>query len=118
VTDTQPTQYQPGTRRKVTPSNAPQRGPALALVALLSEHKDLPAIEWGLTSEGHLFGTAHDPVAFAAYAEVLGGKPMGPIQFKSPSGGFGTCDQLFATWQDVEFSLAGLYSTHPGQVAA
>lgn len=118
MTDTQSTQYHPGTNRKVTPSTTLQRGPGLALVALLTEYQDLPAIEWGLTSEGHLFGTAHDPEAFAAYAAVLGGTPMGPITHRSPSGGHKTSDQLFAVWQDVEVSLAGLYSTHPAEVTA
>jgi len=96
----------------------PQLGPAMALVALRTEHPQLPAIEWGLTSEGHLFGTAHSPEAFAAYVEALGGRPMGPVSYESPSGGENAADQLFAAWHDVEISLTGLYSTHPGPVAA
>ncbi|MHA6764802.1 hypothetical protein [Streptacidiphilus sp. PAMC 29251] len=96
----------------------PQLGPVLALVALRTGHPHLPPVGWTLTSEGHLSGTADAPKVFAAYAAVLGGTPMGPIAYQSPSAGSGLCDQLFATWQDVEFSLAGIYTTHPAAVAS
>lgn len=95
-------------------STDPQLTSALGIAALRRAHPELPPIAWGLTDEGHLFATAHDPAVFAAYAEVLGGTPMGRISYGSGR----ACDQLFAVWQDVEFSLAGLYTTHTLAVAS
>jgi hypothetical protein len=96
----------------------PQLGPLKALLELRTEHPNLVGIEWDLTPEGHLFGTASDPLVFAAYAQVLGGRPMAPIALAAPMAGLSACDSLFTQWRDVEFSLSGQYTTHPGQVAA
>lgn len=99
-------------------SRDPQLSSALALVALRSEHPDLPPIIWSMDAKGHLSGTAYDRQDFEAYVAVLGGTPMGPIHYQSQSGAFKTSDQLFVTWQDVEFSLAGIYSARPKHAAS
>lgn len=99
------------------PAQDPQLTSALALVALRQQYPALPWIDWRLTAEGHLSGTAHDRESFAAYVAVLGGVPAAPVfyQFKGQPR---VTDQLFVTWQDVEFSLSGVYSMHPEAVAA
>ena len=99
-------------------STDPQLGPAMALVALRREFPQLPHISWSLTDEGHLFGTVRDPQVFAAYTEVFGGTPMGPIDYSTTYGGDASADELFVTWHDVEVCLYGRYTTHCGQVAA
>lgn len=96
----------------------PQLGPLKALTYLRMEHPALVGIEWSLSREGHLFGTTDDPLLFAAYAQVLGGRPMAPVEFDEPLAGVSTCEQLFTTWRDVEFALSGQYTTHPAAVAA
>lgn len=96
----------------------PQLGPLKALVELRMEHPELARVQWGLSVEGHLFGTTDDPLVFASYVQVLGGRPMAPVEFGEPLAGVWTCDQLFAQWRDVEFSLSGQYTTHPSGVAA
>ncbi|MYR46748.1 hypothetical protein [Streptomyces sp. SID5910] len=54
----------------------PQLGPATALVQLLTEHPELPATEWSMSSvmpelRGFVYGAGMQ--ALAEYAAVLGG---------------------------------------------
>lgn len=83
-----------------------QRGPAVALAQLLSEHPELPAIRWELAADGHLSGlsmymeTDIRPVA-AAYAAVLGGVP--DVRWHEDTE---LCTAwLWTTWRDVPVSI-------------
>lgn len=82
----------------------PQLGPAMALVALRTEHPRLPRARWTLAPDGHLSGTIRNEAAFLAYVEVLGVEHL----LDMPSG-----KQLFTTWHDVKVSLAGMYIAAP-----
>jgi hypothetical protein len=87
----------------------PQLGPAMALVALRTEHPELPPTRWTLAPDGHLSGTIRDEQAFLAYVEVLGVDFLLPMVWGQ---------QLFTTWHDVRMSLAGMYIEDSAAVPA
>jgi hypothetical protein len=98
-----------------------QRGPAVALAQLLSEHPELPAIRWELAADGHLSGLSMymeadvRPVA-AAYAVVLGGVPDTRWHEDTE-----LCTSwLYTTWRDVPVSITLGCSAEfaPGAVTA
>lgn len=85
-------------------STDPQLGPAMALVALRTEFPHLTPASWSLHPDGYLSGTVHDPDAFDAYVEALGGKPLGRHQLER-EGVIRESDHLFTTWHDVKITL-------------
>jgi hypothetical protein len=87
----------------------PQLGPAMALVALRTEHPELPPARWTLGPDGYLSGTVRTAVAFHAHVAVLGADYLLPTEFG---------EQLFTTWHDVKVSLAGMYHLQTARVAA
>jgi hypothetical protein len=82
----------------------PQLGPAMALVALRTEHPELPPARWALAPDGHLSGNVRNEQAFLAYVEVLGAEHLLDVAWGK---------QLFTTWHDVKVSLAGMYIAAP-----
>jgi hypothetical protein len=83
-----------------------QRGPAVALAQLLSEHPELPAIRWELAADGHLSGLSMYMEAdirpvMAEYAAVLGGVPDTRWHEDTE-----LCTSwLFTRWRDVAVSI-------------
>lgn len=85
----------------------PQIAPLIALGQLLTEHPELPRIDWSVNAHG--FFTAHHssdedvrPVV-EAYAAVLGGEPE--HHEYSLDGRPRQCFTLRTVWRDVEFDL-------------
>jgi hypothetical protein len=89
----------------------PQAGPALALAQLLTEHPELPRLNWSITKDGHLSGSSFRddedvrPV-IAAHQHVMGGR-VGELRYvPKDTGAEAYTSYLMATWRDVRFHLS------------
>lgn len=83
----------------------PQHGPALVLLALATEHGDLPPITWTLPACGGLFGTLHTTDATAvlvgaAWADALDAELL-PVTYRTASGIPMCTLRLDTVWHDV-----------------
>ncbi|MBA4865978.1 hypothetical protein H1V43_32465 [Streptomyces sp. PSKA54] len=85
----------------------PQLGPAMALVALLKEHPELPRVDWSVSTSGFLSGTHvadYDARPLMdAYAAVIGGTPIESTY--SRGGDERHTFHLMTDWRDVHFDL-------------
>ncbi|PYC83426.1 hypothetical protein C7C46_08805 [Streptomyces tateyamensis] len=103
---------------KPTRQNHPQSGPAIALAQLITEHPQLPMLNWTLHRKGNLRGALHrvtpaaamEPTArdvLAAWAETLNASPTPPMTFWS-SGDDQTlvAQHVLTTWRDVVVEIA------------
>lgn len=91
----------------MTTTRTPQAGPAMVLAQLLTEHPELPHLEWGLYPDGllrgALFGDTDVRGVLGAYQEVLGGtvhatryEHAGAVRYR---------EYLTVTWRDVQLTL-------------
>ncbi|MEU3282140.1 hypothetical protein [Streptomyces antibioticus] len=85
----------------------PQTGPLTALAQLLSEHPELPPLDWSVTASGFLHGawSGDEDVRplIDAYAAVLGGEPSDYSYTRS--GGRRAGFALKAVWRDISFDV-------------
>lgn len=86
----------------------PQLGPAVVLAQLISEHPELPPVEWNIRiHDGALHGVhylADEPFELLRmYAEVLGGsiRPEPTENYTSGTRGEREMHELSARWRDV-----------------
>lgn len=90
------------------PIRSPQHGPAVALVELLAEHPELPALDWSLRPNGNLTGYLYDlpnlNAAVGAFRAVLGGSTL-ESEHATELGTRWFAVQLFTTWRDVEVHI-------------
>lgn len=108
---------------KTNPIRSPQHGPAVALVELLTEHPELPALDWSLRPNGNLTGYLYDLPNLDAvvrdFMAVLGGTTL-PSEHTTDMGARWFAVQIFATWRDVEVHITlGSVARHvvqPSQV--
>lgn len=87
----------------------PQLGPATALVQLLQEHPDLPAVSWDIQigDKPVLHGHVHfgDMDALRVYAEALGGS-IRPVRDFELAGRLVRSHYLTTVWRDVPVEVA------------
>lgn len=87
----------------------PQQSAATALLQLITEHPELPALAWSIGESGHLAGSAFgladlDAVA-AAYREVFG-EELAFGSFVSQSDGRRyRVTSFYPVWRDVKFYI-------------
>lgn len=94
----------------IQPTHNPQAGPARALLELLTEHPELPVMNWQILGNGALMGSLHGlgradlDTEVAAWAEFLNTKASGvSYLFEQEMRSFRS---LYATWRDIGLSLA------------
>jgi hypothetical protein len=85
-----------------------QLGPMLALVELRRTTRTLPPARWTLGESGYLTATVHDPDAFTAYHQVLGGRATRRHRF-AVHGAARIAEHLTVIWQDIEMTVFGIY---------
>lgn len=90
------------------PTHNPQRGAARALLELLTEYPQLPALKWDIANDGVLRGHLHgDDVnsEAQAWANALGYEMAAPFGYR-----YNNADRAFQTihlvWRDVQLSLS------------
>lgn len=93
------------------PTHNPQRGPAQALLELLTEHPELPSLTWNIASDGILRGNLHGADVHDVaqlWAGTLGYDLDGPFGYRFPSASR-AFQAIHMVWRDVELYL-GFYS--------
>ncbi|MFC8424008.1 hypothetical protein ACFUN7_24540 [Streptomyces sp. NPDC057236] len=86
----------------------PQLAPATALVQLLTEHPNLPAAEWSMSSvtaelRGFVYGAGME--ALALYADVLGGSIRAAKTTYEDRGQQVRAHRLSSVWRDVRVEV-------------
>lgn len=103
-------------------SQIPQLGPATALVQLLTEHPNLPAAEWSMSSvvselRGFVYGGGM--AELAVYADVLGGSVAAAQSTYEDQGQQVRAHRLSSVWRDVSVVITvTLPVAESAQVAA
>lgn len=103
------------------PTHNPQRGPVRALLELLAEHPELPALKWDIANDGVLRGYLHGTDVNSeakAWADALSYEMAAPFGYR-----YNDADRAFQSihmvWRDVQLSLS-FYSdefSHLAQLA-
>ncbi len=100
----------------------PQLAPATALVQLLTEHPELPATEWSMSSvvpelRGFVYGAGME--ALSLYASVLGGSIQAAKNTYEDRGRQVRAHRLSSVWRDVRVEVTvALPVAENAQVAA
>lgn len=98
----------------------PQLGPATALVQLLTEHPELPAVSWDIQIGDRpvLHGHIHygDMDALRVYAEALGGS-IRPVRDFELAGRPVRSHYLTTVWRDVPVEVVAVVPLSAGVAA-
>jgi hypothetical protein len=102
----------------IQPTHNPQRGPARALLEILTEHPELPALTWGITADGVLRGHVMDIDATGAahaWASMLGYNLDAPFGYRWNDADR-ALQSIHTMWRDVPVELT-FHSDQPALTA-